>query len=103
MSKITLIGQDYLVAPLAATGIDVFACASARQGCERLTQVIKNKDHSIIFITESIAQDFMPEIEAAEKEEVNIVLLPDHKGSLGLFRERLRGLINKAAGAAKYD
>lgn len=101
MHKIALIGSKYLVNPLAAAGIDIAACETEREGCEKLEALLKARDHAIIFITESLAQNFMDKIEAAEEKGVNIVLLPDHKGSIGLFREKLQGLIRKAAGAVK--
>jgi len=101
MRKIALIGSSHLVKPLEASGIDVAACETEQQGCNQLDSWLSGGEHAIIFITESLAENMMGKIEAAEESEVNIVLIPDHRGSSGLFREKLEHLIRKAAGAAK--
>jgi len=101
MSKIALLGPKYLVAPLAAAGIDVAACESESHGCKMLGEFLSGGEHAIIFITESLAVEMQKEIEAAEKEGANIVSLPDHRGSIGFFKERLENLIKKATGAAQ--
>ena len=101
MSKIAFLGPNHLVAPLSATGIDVAACETGKHGCEMLKKLTIQGEHSIIFITERLGAAIREEIESAEKKDINIVLLPDHRGSIGLFREMFIGLIRKATGALK--
>jgi len=100
-TKIALVGPKYLVNPLSACGIDVAACETEKHGSEILKDLVLRGEHRIIFIIERLAVELKEEIEAAEKKDINIVLVPDHRGSVGLFREILEGLIKKATGALK--
>ena len=97
MSDLLLIGPRKLVEPLGGTGIDIQACDSSLQGCE----IIKSAAHSIIFMTERLAAEMQEEIDAAEKKGRNIVLLPDHRGTTGFYKDRLNDLIRQATGASK--
>lgn len=101
MSKIALLGPKYLINPLSAAGIDVMACDSGKLGSEILRKLVSQGEHAIIFIAERLAVELKEDIETAEKKDMNIVLLPDHRGSIGLFQETLESLIRKATGALK--
>jgi hypothetical protein len=91
MPKIALIGPRPLVAPLAAAGIDIFSDFSAITG---------SGDYPLVFITEREAAEMSAEIASAEASGVNVVLLPDGRGSTGAVREELDRLIRQATGAA---
>ncbi len=97
MSDVLLIGPKKLVESLSFCGIDIQACDSALQGCK----IIKSATHPIIFMTERLAVEMREEIEMAEKKGSNIVLLPDHRGTTGFYKDMLNDLIRKATGAAK--
>lgn len=94
MSKIALLGPAYLTEPLKACGIDAVACDSGPAGCAHLKSILEKREHAVVFITERLARDFSEEILAAEEKDLNIVLLPDHHGSLGMYKEKLKGLIH---------
>jgi vacuolar-type H+-ATPase subunit F/Vma7 len=97
MSDILLIGPRKLVTPLSFCGIDVAACDSGRAGCEMIEAAI----HPVIFMTERLAAEMPEAIAAAEKKGQNVVLLPDHRGTTGFYKEKLEELIKKATGASK--
>ncbi|MFA4843421.1 MAG: hypothetical protein WC632_00525 [Candidatus Margulisiibacteriota bacterium] len=91
MPKIALIGPRPLVAPLAAAGIDVFTDFNSISG---------SSDYPLVFITEREAVEMKTEIAAAEATGINVVLLPDGRGSTGAVREELDRLIRQATGTA---
>ena len=97
MSDILLMGPKKLVDPLSFCGIDIEACDSGVAGCE----MIRNAAHPIVFVTERLAKEMVEELTAAEKRGQNIVLLPDHRGTTGFYKEKLEELIKKATGASK--
>lgn len=101
MSKIALLGPRLMVHPFRATGIEVFACDSSRQSRKTLAELTGRGEHVIIFMIERYAGELVEDIAAAEEKGLNILLLPDHRGSIGLYKEMLDGLIKKAAGAVK--
>ncbi|MFH1387633.1 MAG: V-type ATP synthase subunit F [bacterium] len=100
MSNIALIGPKYLIAPLSSSGIDTFYCDSSPQGEDIFNNIIVKGNHTIVFITEQTAMEITPSIKAAEDQGINVVLLPDHRGGIGLFNEDLDRLISKATGAS---
>lgn len=99
MSKIALLGPKSLYSALAAAGVDVFPCDSTLQSQRRLAELSAQGEHAILFMAERYSSELTTEIEAAEAKGLNIVLLPDHRGSTGLFKEMLDGLIRRATGA----
>ncbi len=101
MSKIAFLGPKFMVAPLSAAGVEVFPCDSTLQSRETLAELIKKGEHAVAFMIERYSLELKEEIEAAEEKGLNILLLPDHRGSMGFYREMLEGLIKKATGAAQ--
>ncbi|MFA5113850.1 MAG: V-type ATP synthase subunit F [Candidatus Margulisiibacteriota bacterium] len=100
MSRIALLGPKALVDPLAAAGIDVFPCDSTPESQRTLAALGAGGRHEIVLLTERYAADLSPEIAAGEQQGLNILLIPDHRGSTGLYREQLDQLVRKATGAA---
>lgn len=98
MSNIALIGPSYMVNPLKAAGIEVFGAdtvTAARQGIEK---VLSSENYRIVFISEGLALE-CSDCVSRLKEKLNLVLLPDLKGSVGLFKEKIEKLIRTATGA----
>jgi len=94
MSKIALLGPRALVEPLSACGIDTLPCDSRLSGCSHLKELIDQGRHEVLLVTERLAQELPEELLAAEKKNINVLLLPDHLGSVGLYQEKLKGLIH---------
>lgn len=101
MSKMALLGPKFIVSPLSASGIEVFPCDSTLQSRQKLAELAEQQEHGIVFMIERYATELKSEIEEAEEKGLNILLLPDHRGSIGLFQEMLHNLIKKATGAAQ--
>lgn len=94
MSKIAFIGPKEMLEPLASSGLDFYPCGSLDHSCQDLEKLTAGGEHDIIFVTERLAREMTALIETAEKKGINVVLLPDHRGSLGLFKELAEGLIS---------
>lgn len=101
MLKIALLGPKFMVSPLSAAGVEVFPCDSTLQSRETLADLSARGEHAVAFMIERYSLELKEEIEAAEEKGLNILLLPDHRGSIGLYREMLEGLMKKATGAAQ--
>jgi len=87
-----------MVLPLKTSGITIFPCNNGVQAEEIFDKIYLSKKFDVVFITEALAADVTEKITGLE-DKINIVLIPDHKGSIGLFKERLNGLIKHAIGA----
>jgi|GEM_PF-3371939 len=101
MYKIAFLGPRPLVEPLWASGLEIAPCETAFQAKKALQDFLQKGDYVLIFITERLAAEMLEEIEVAEEKGINILTLPDHRGSSGFFKERLDQLIKKATGALK--
>ena len=93
MSRIALLGPKLMTGPLAGAGIDVFPCDSTMQSRHTLADLSSRGEHGIIFMIERYARELAADIAAAEEKGSNIMLLPDHRGSIGLHQEALKRII----------
>ncbi|OGC05920.1 hypothetical protein A2526_03345 [candidate division WOR-1 bacterium RIFOXYD2_FULL_36_8] len=98
-NQVAIIGPYQMVLPLKESGIAIFSCDNGRQAEQILDKIHLSKKFDVIFITEVLASDTQEKIAELENS-LNIVLIPDHKGSIGLFKERLNGLIKHALGGS---
>jgi vacuolar-type H+-ATPase subunit F/Vma7 len=96
--RAAIIGPCQMVQPLRNSGIDVFGCDSALKAQDTLEKVHGMNKYSVIFMTERMAEECLGKVAELE-EKVNIVLIPDHRGSTGMFKKRLDDLIRQATGA----
>lgn len=101
MPNIALMGPKFMVSPLSIAEVDVYPCDSTLQSRETLAKISSREEHAIVFMIERYSTELKEDIEAIEEKGINVLLLPDHRGSIGLFREMLHGLIRKATGASQ--
>ena len=100
MAKIKFIGPKYLVAPLAILGIAIFPADNEAEAQIALATATKKKEPGIIFITEHLAVDLGEQIDKLnQRPDLNIVLIPDSRGSTGLASNKIDILIKRAIGA----
>ncbi|MFH1347793.1 MAG: V-type ATP synthase subunit F [Candidatus Margulisiibacteriota bacterium] len=100
MYKIKMIAPKYLIAPLAILGIDTFAADSAASARAALEKAAGKKEPALIFITERLADDLESEIaKINQKANMNVVLIPDNRGSTGLAASQLENLVRNSIGA----
>lgn len=100
MYKIKMIAPEHLVSPLAILGIETYPAASEAEARSALERAAEKKEPALIFITERLAVDLQPEIESLNrKPDINIVLIPDHRGSTGLAASQINDLVRNSIGA----
>ena len=99
MYKIKMIGPRYVISTLQALGIEVSPAESEKDADYCLDKVTEKKEPSLIFISERLAVDLHEKIEKLnQKPEINIVLIPDNRGSSGSGEEQINMLIKNAIG-----
>lgn len=100
MYSIKIIGPKYLIAPLAMLGIETYPADSKAEAKTCLEEATAKKEGALIFITERLAVDLQAEIENLnQKPQLNITLIPDNRGSIGLSATQIHHLLKKSIGA----
>lgn len=98
MSKVGVVGPKDIYLGFKSLGLLVMDARTPREA-EEAIQALASEGAAIIFVAEGLAQGLRPLIERFSREpSPAIVMIPDHRGSLGLARERLRRLVEKAVG-----
>ena len=100
MYKIKFIGPKYLMDPLTILGIEVYPADSGSEARSALAAAAGNGQPALIFITENISTDLGREIDSLNQDtNINVVLIPDNQGSIGLSRTMVNDLIKNSIGA----
>ncbi len=100
MYKIKIIAPKYLICPLAILGIDTYPADSEAEARPALEEASGKKEPALIFITERLAVDLQAEINKLnQKPDINVVLIPDNRGSTGLAASQIENLVRNSIGA----
>jgi V/A-type H+-transporting ATPase subunit F len=98
MSKVAIIGRKDVYLGFRGLGFEVVDASLPKQA-ERALRELAEKGTGIIFISEALAKEIMPQIgEFGKQPTPAVVLIPDNLGSLGWARERIRRLVERAVG-----
>lgn len=99
MSKIAVIGDRDSILMFRATGVEVFPVEGAEEA-ERLLRSLAGEGYVCIFLTENLVSDLKPLLEEfAARPLPALSFIPTGAGSLGLAREKLKHIVEKAVGA----
>ena len=100
MYKIKIIAPKYLIAPLAILGIDTFDAETPAEARGALERAASKKEPALIFVAERLADDLQLEISKInQKPDMNVVLIPDNRGSTGLAASQIQNLVKNSIGA----
>ena len=100
MQKLKMIAPKYLIQALPLLGIEIYPADGESEARQALANAVKLNEPALIFITERIASYLEEEIKALrENPEINLVLIPDNRGRLGLAAENINRLIKISMGA----
>ena len=100
MHSIKIIAPRYLVEPLKILGLETFSAGNENEARQALAAATESREPALVFITEALAKDLMDEIDRLNKKPgLNVVLIPDNRGSIGLAEEKLSGLVRNSIGA----
>lgn len=96
--KIGVIGDKESVLPFKLFGFDVREGIEAKSVRKTIDQMAKN-EYGVIYLTEACAAMVPETIERYESQLTPaIVLIPNHKGSLGLGQQKVEDIVEKAIG-----
>jgi len=99
MYKAGVIGDHNSVFGFKAIGLDVFPCITADEAQKTLHKIAK-KDYAIIFVTENLAKDILPEIERYKIQKLPAVIpISGIDGNYGIGFGNLKRSVEHAIGA----
>ncbi|MDO4432644.1 MAG: V-type ATP synthase subunit F [Aerococcaceae bacterium] len=96
--KIAVVGNRDAILPFRLMGFEIFPVIDGEQARQQLTQLAKAQ-YGIIYVTEDIAQ-LIPETIQYYDTVVTpaLILIPTHKGRLGIGLQRIQDNVEKAVG-----
>jgi ATP synthase, subunit F len=96
--KIAVVGDKDSILPFKILGFNVFPCHE-EQTARKIIDELAEDEVGIIYVTEAIASQ-IPETIRRYDAEISpaIILIPNHKGSLGIGKSRIQENVEKAVG-----
>ena len=96
--KIGIIGNKDAILPFRIIGFDIYPVKTASEAQETIHNLVE-QNYGIIYLTEDIAKE-IPETIGHYDTQVTpaIILLPTHKGNLGIGLKRIHDNVEKAVG-----
>lgn len=96
--KIAVVGDKDSILPFKILGFNVFPCHEV-QTARKMIDELAEDEVGIIYVTEAIASQ-IPETIRRYDAEISpaIILIPNHKGSLGIGKSRIQENVEKAVG-----
>ena len=100
MHKIKIIAPKHLIAPLAILGIETFPAESESEASAALEKATSKKEPALIFIAERLAAEVQETIDKLnQRPDMNIVAIPDNRGSTGHAASQIHNLVRNSIGA----
>ncbi|WP_161978960.1 V-type ATP synthase subunit F [Streptococcus sp. S784/96/1] len=96
--KIAVVGDKDSILPFKMIGFDIFDAKTSRVARQTIDQLAQD-NYGIIYVTESLAQEIPETLERYRSQAVPaVILIPNHKGSLGLGMQNIQDNVEKAIG-----
>jgi vacuolar-type H+-ATPase subunit F/Vma7 len=98
-SHLAVVGERATVIAFEGLGIAAFPVASTEDARKTVSNLIKRKEHAVIFITEDIGQA-IPDVIAESSREYapSVVLVPSSAGSQQIGLRKLSRVLKRALG-----
>ncbi|MGY4104341.1 V-type ATP synthase subunit F [Ignavigranum ruoffiae] len=97
--KIGIIGNKDAILPFRIIGFDIYPVLTASEAKETIKQLAE-ENYGIIYLTEDFAQQIPDTIKYYDTQVTPaIILLPSHRGNLGIGLQRIQDNVEKAVGA----
>jgi V/A-type H+-transporting ATPase subunit F len=98
-SNIAIIGDEDSISCFYAVGVDVYP-AERPDEVKAVFQKVSKQAYAIIFVTEQSARHIEAELQEIAWQPIpSVVLIPNHRGSLGLGQRVIRDVVKRAVGA----
>lgn len=96
--KIAVVGNRDAILPFRLIGFQTYPVAEPQEAVNTLRK-LSRESFGIIYLTEDIAQA-IPETVAYYDQQLTpaLILIPTHRGTTGLGRQRIRDNVEKAVG-----
>jgi V/A-type H+-transporting ATPase subunit F len=99
-SQLAVVGERATVVAFEGLGISAFPVESAEDARKTVSELIRKKEHAVIFVTEDIGQAIADIIAESSKEYApSVVLVPSSSGSKKIGLKRLSQVLKRALGA----
>jgi vacuolar-type H+-ATPase subunit F/Vma7 len=99
MSDIGIIGSRELVDIFEILGVTVYHAENTEQARGALEKIIKEKQHKIAFVLESLATTIKEEMQIAQSlDYLTVIPLPDYRSEMSYLDDELKRLSKKAIG-----
>ncbi|GAA4069839.1 V-type ATP synthase subunit F [Amphibacillus indicireducens] len=96
--RIAVVGDKDSVLPFKILGFDVFAADTGKEARQTIDSLAEKK-YGVIYLTEAIAEEIPDTIKRYDAEvKPAIILIPNHKGSLNIGKNRIEKNVEKAVG-----
>lgn len=96
--KIAVVGNRDAILPFKLIGFQAFPVTEAQEAVNTLRQLARDQ-FGIIYLTDDLAAQIPETLAYYDQQELPaITLIPTHKGSTGLGRQRIRDNVEKAVG-----
>lgn len=96
--KIGVVGEKDVVVPFQLIGFDAFPVINGQQARETIRKMADDS-YGVIYLTESMAEKIPDTISYYDtKVTPAVILIPSHKGSLGIGKSRVNDNVEKAVG-----
>lgn len=97
--KIGIIGNKDAILPFRIIGFDIYPVLTVSEAKETIKQLAE-ENYGIIYLTEDFAQQIPDTIKYYDTQVTPaIILLPSHRGNLGIGLQRIQDNVEKAVGA----
>lgn len=95
---IAVVGNHDAILPFRLIGFQTFSVSTAQEAVATLRK-LSQEEFGIIYLTEDLAEK-IPETIAYYDRLITpaLILIPTHKGSMGLGRQKIRDHVEKAVG-----
>ena len=95
--KIAIIGEKDAILGFKPSGIETHPVIDTKEAEERLKNLAQDRDYATIYIAENLSSQ-LEELVAELSKFSNIVVIPVKGEALGLAKERLKKISEKALG-----
>ncbi|NLZ93178.1 MAG: V-type ATP synthase subunit F [Firmicutes bacterium] len=99
MYKVAVVGDKDSILGFKALGVTTYPVTGSEEAVDALQQIAKGK-FAVVCITEAVAEQIQPQVEALQNKTLPaVVLIPNNKGTLGLGMAQIKRNAEKAIGA----
>jgi len=99
MYKVAVVGDKDSILGFKALGVATYPVTGSEEAKKALQEIAK-ENFAVVCITEAVAAQIQPQVEALQNKMLPaVVLIPNNKGTLGLGMAQIKRNAEKAIGA----